>query len=53
MKADPGEQENRDDGARHEVDDEAERRPPPGVGHKLAAMLPQVFEPVADEADDD
>jgi hypothetical protein len=33
--------------------DDAERRPPPGVGHKLPAMLPQVFEPVADEADDD
>jgi hypothetical protein len=35
------------------VDYEAERRPPPGVGHELAAVLPEVFEPVAGEAEDE
>jgi hypothetical protein len=31
----------------------AERRPPPGVGHKLTWVLPEIFESVVDEADDD
>src|SRR5437588_5724138 len=35
------------------VDYEAERRPPPGVGHELAAVLPEVLEPVAVEAEDE
>src|SRR5687768_13268461 len=47
------ENRNRDECRGDPVNDHTERRPPPGVGHKLAAMLPQVFEPVADEAGDD
>ena len=52
MKADSGEQEDRDDGARHEVDDETERRPPPGVGDEPRAMLPQVLDAVRRKSDD-
>src|SRR4051794_1509035 len=39
----PDDQTRRDD----PVDSGAEWRPPPGVGHILAAFLPEVFEPVA------
>src|SRR3954454_7159077 len=35
------------------VDDQAERRPPPRGGHKLASVLPEILESVADKADDD
>jgi hypothetical protein len=42
-----------DDRRRHPVDDEAERRPPTRVGDELTAVLPQVLEPMAGEADDE
>jgi hypothetical protein len=32
------------------VDDQAERRPPASIGHKLPSVLPQVLGPMADEA---
>ena len=48
-----GDDRHGDDYRGDPVDDHAEPRPPPGVGHKRAAMQPQVFEPVADESDDD
>ena len=53
LKVYPGDDRDGDDCRGNPVDDHAERRPPPGVGYELAAVLPQVFEPVADEADDD
>ena len=59
----PGDDRNGDECRGDPVDDHAEppplrdwfgpEPPLPGVGHKLAAMQPQVFEPVADESDDD
>src|SRR5215207_11744181 len=36
----------------HEVDHEAERRPPLRVGHELSAVLPEVFQAMTGEADD-
>jgi hypothetical protein len=39
------------DGGGDLVDDQAERRPPPGVGHVVAAVLPEVLEPMAAEAE--
>src|SRR6476620_6371353 len=42
-----------DDRGSDEVDGHAERGPPPGVGHVVVAVLPQVLQSVADEADDD
>jgi hypothetical protein len=42
-----------DDRRRHPVDDEAERRPPTRVGDELTAVLPQVLQPMAGEADDE
>jgi hypothetical protein len=42
-----------DRGRGYPVDYEAERRPPPGVGHELAAVLPKVLEPVTGEAEDE
>jgi hypothetical protein len=42
-----------DDGSGDPVDDEAERRPPPGVRDELTAVLPEVLEPVPYEADDE
>jgi hypothetical protein len=44
-----GEQHDQD-GRGDKVDDQTERRLPARVGHKLAAMLPQVLKPMADEA---
>ena len=41
-----------DDRRDHEVDHEAERRPPPCVGHELGAVLPEVLQAVTGEADD-
>jgi hypothetical protein len=35
----------------HKVDDETKRRPPPRVGNKMSAVLPEVLEPVARKAD--
>jgi hypothetical protein len=40
-----------DDCRDHEVDDETKRRPPPRVGNKMSAVLPEVLEPVARKAD--
>src|SRR5437660_1141684 len=37
----------------HPVNDEAERWPPPGVRHELTAVLPEVLEPVAGQAEDE
>jgi hypothetical protein len=39
-----------EDGGGDPVDDQAERRPPSSVGNKLAAVLPEVLEPMAGEA---
>src|SRR4029453_465235 len=36
----------------HEVDHEAERRPPLRVGHELSAVLPEVLQAMTGEADD-
>jgi hypothetical protein len=40
MKTDPGNEKNRNDGSRSEIDDETERRPPPRVGNEVRAVLP-------------
>ena len=36
-----------------QVDDEAERGPPPRVRNELTPVLPEILEPVAGEADDE
>jgi predicted MFS family arabinose efflux permease len=41
-----------DDCRDHEVDHEAERRPPLRVGHELSAVLPEVLQAMTGEADD-
>src|SRR2546423_1044302 len=44
---------DRDRGGGDPVDDEAEWRPPASVRHELAAVLPEVLEPVRGEAEDE
>jgi hypothetical protein len=43
-----GEQHNQDRSG-EPVDDQAERRPPASVGHKVAAVLPEILESMAGE----
>ena len=42
-----------DDRGGDPIDGHAERGPPSRGGHEVTSMLPQVLQPVADEADDD
>src|SRR6185312_4299441 len=42
-----------DDRGDYPVDDHAERWPPPGIRDEVGAVLPEIFEAVADEADDE
>ena len=51
MEVDPDGEQHHQDGGGDPVDDQAERRPPASVGHKLAAVLPEVLEPMTDEAE--
>ncbi len=53
MEGDSSDDRHGDDRGGDEVDGHAERGPPPCVGNEVAAVLPQVLQPVADEADDD
>jgi hypothetical protein len=41
-----------DDRRDHEVDHQAERRPPLRVGHEPSAVLPEVLQAMTGEADD-
>jgi hypothetical protein len=51
VEVDAGGDQDHQDGRGDPVDDEAERWPPAGVGDIVVAVLPEVFEPVAGEAD--
>jgi hypothetical protein len=48
-----GDDRDGDDCRGNPVNDQAEGRPPSGVGYELAAVLPEVIEPVAKETGDD
>jgi hypothetical protein len=52
VKVNLGEDLDGDDRRDHEVDHTTERRPPLRVGHELSAVLPEVLQAVAGEADD-
>jgi len=52
VKVNAGDDLDGDDCRDGPVDHKTERRPPPCVGHKLAPVLPEVLEPVADKPDD-
>jgi len=51
VKVDAGGNQDDKDRSGYPVDDEAERRPPAGVGNIVAVLLPEVFESVGGEAD--
>ena len=53
VESNAGDDSGGDDRRRRPVDHETERRPPAGVCDELPAVLPQVFESVAHEADDE
>ncbi len=53
VESNAGDDSGGDDRRRRPVDHETERRPPPGVCDELPAVLPQVFESVPHEADDE
>src|SRR3954469_1044157 len=53
VKTSAGDDRHGDRRSRDEVDRQTERRPPARVGDELAAVLPQVLEPVPGEADDE
>jgi len=52
VKVNAGADLDGDDCRDRPVDHKTERRPPPCVGNKLTAVLPEVLEPVAGKADD-
>jgi hypothetical protein len=52
MKADPGENLDRDHRRNDPVDDHAEGWPPAGVGDEVSPVLPQVLEAVAGQSND-
>src|SRR5689334_828737 len=52
MEGESAEDRHGDERRSDKVDGHAERGPPPGVGYEVAAVLPQVLQTVADEADD-
>jgi hypothetical protein len=51
VEVDAGGDQEHEDGRGDPVDDEAERWPPAGVGDMVVAVLPEVFESVAGEAE--
>lgn len=53
MKINTSKQEDGDYGGGHQINNKAERRPPPCVHHEVGAVLPQVFDAVGYETDDD
>jgi hypothetical protein len=50
VEVDAGGDQHDEDGRGDPVDDQAERRPPAGVGHIVAPVLPEVLDPMAGEA---
>jgi hypothetical protein len=52
LKVNAGDDFDSDDCRNHPVDHKTERRPPPRVGHEVTAVLAQILDSVASQADD-
>jgi hypothetical protein len=52
VEVNPGDDLDDDDRRDHEVDHQAERRPPLRIGHEVSAVLPEVLQAMTGEADD-